>query len=453
MKTILISLLVFSSLLSCKAQEQATLKISNNQHYIVTQNNEPFFWLGGTAWEMLHRLNKEDTSLYLKDRASKGFTVIQTVILAESDGLTVPNANGDLPLINQDPTKINENYFKHIDYVLKQADSLGLYIGLLPTWGDKFNKKWGAGPEIFTPKNAEIFGEILAKRYKNQSNIIWVLGGDRIPEKDVHTQIIQAMAKGIRKIDGNHLITYHPSGNVNASDYFNENWLDIDMYQTGHSRDVKDYEYIEKSKKTAIRPIINGEPRYENIKDRFWEEGAHLWMDDTDVRTSAYWTMLSGAAGYTYGCNDIWQMYSIDKKPILEARTGWKQALHLQGSFDVMRMKKLISAFPWQEMKNDQSLILNKNQKDSTYIVSAIGNKKDFILAYTPMGKAINIDASKMTSEKINAFWYNPRSGESIKIGEYKTVETPEFKPWSTGRGSDFVLVILDSNSNYEIPE
>ena len=35
---------------------------------------------------------------------------------------------------------------------------------------------------------------------------------------------------------------------------------------------------------------------------------------DSDVRVSAYWSMISGAAGYTYGCNDIWQMYDIDKK-------------------------------------------------------------------------------------------------------------------------------------------
>jgi len=27
--------------------------------------------------------------------------------------------------------------------VFEKASELGLYIGLLPTWGDKFNKKWG----------------------------------------------------------------------------------------------------------------------------------------------------------------------------------------------------------------------------------------------------------------------------------------------------------------------
>jgi hypothetical protein len=113
--------------------------------------------LGGTAWELIHRLDKEEIDKYLTDRAEKGFTVIQTVILAELDGLNTPNAYGDKPLLNNDPTKLNKKYFELVDYVLDKADELGLYVGLLPTWGDKFNRKWGAGPEIFNTTNAEKF--------------------------------------------------------------------------------------------------------------------------------------------------------------------------------------------------------------------------------------------------------------------------------------------------------
>ena len=449
MKRILLVLVVIiSSTIKIQAQELPLLKVSHDKHYIVTENNEPFFWLGGTAWEMLHRLNKEETIIYLKDRASKGFTVIQTVLLAELDGLNTPNAYGDIPLINNDPTKLNEEYFKHVDYVIQQAQKLGLYIGLLPTWGDKFNKKWGVGPEIFTLENAEIYGELLAKRYQNQNNIIWILGGDRVPENNKHFEIIRSMARGIRKADTLHLITYHPLGGKRATEFFNEEWLDLDMFQSSHSRRAKDYEFVEASRKVTFqRPVINGEPRYENIPDRFWEKGVHDWMDDSDVRTTAYWSMLAGAAGYTYGCNDIWQMYSIDKEPVIYARTDWDEAIHLPGSKHVMYMKKLLESFPWQNMINDQSIILNENRGDSTYIVCAIGNKKDFILSYTPMGKPIKLDLSKMSVKKVKAFWYNPRTGKYVSIGEYKVTDKPEFKPWSFGRGSDFVLVVLNINS------
>ncbi len=443
-------LVLIASVLIAQAQELPLLKISQDNHYLVTENQEPFFWLGGTAWELLHRLNEEETLIYLKDRAGKGFTVIQTVILAELDGLTTPNRNGDLPLINQDPTQINESYFRHVDHVIRQAQDLGLYIGLLPTWGDKFNKKWGVGPEIFTPDNAEIYGEILARRYIDQNNIIWILGGDRNPENNRHREIIRAMARGIRKADTKHLISYHPmGGGTTAAEFFNEEWLAIDMFQSGHDRNVNIYDLVQKGRGlTPTRPVVNGEPLYENIPNRFWTTDQALWLNDADVRRSAYWTMLSGAAGYTYGCNDIWQMYSAGQEPVIQARTDWSEAMSLPGSTHMQYMKELLVSFTWQQMVNDQSVILNDNPFGLEYMVCSVDREGGFLLAYTPGGRSMKLDLSKLNARKVKASWYNPRSGKSVLIGEYEVTETPEFMPWSTGPGSDFVLVIIDVDSD-----
>jgi len=68
------------------------LRVSENHRFLVTADGRPFFWLGDTAWELFHRLNREEATRYLEDRASKGFTVIQAVALAELDGLNTPNA-------------------------------------------------------------------------------------------------------------------------------------------------------------------------------------------------------------------------------------------------------------------------------------------------------------------------------------------------------------------------
>ena len=59
------------------------LKVSDNHRFLVYEDGKPFFWLGDTAWELFHRLNREDAARYLEDRAKKGFTVIQGVALAE----------------------------------------------------------------------------------------------------------------------------------------------------------------------------------------------------------------------------------------------------------------------------------------------------------------------------------------------------------------------------------
>src|SRR5690554_4837157 len=97
------------------------LKISPDRRYLVTEDGQPFFWLGDTAWEMIHRLNKEEVLFYLQDRAAKGFNVVQTVILAELDGLGTPNAYGHKPLIGHDPCQPNDAYFQFVDQIIQWA--------------------------------------------------------------------------------------------------------------------------------------------------------------------------------------------------------------------------------------------------------------------------------------------------------------------------------------------
>src|SRR6186997_353908 len=87
------------------AQPLPRLKVSDNRRFLVTADNQPFFWLGDTAWELFHRLTREDAERYLRKRAEQRFTVIQAVALAEFDGLVEPNAYGHLPLRNNDPTQ------------------------------------------------------------------------------------------------------------------------------------------------------------------------------------------------------------------------------------------------------------------------------------------------------------------------------------------------------------
>src|ERR1700712_1479291 len=167
--------------------------ISSNHRYLL-KDGKPFFWLGDTGWELFHRLNREEADRYLKRRAEQGFTVIQAVLLAEFDGLHTPNANGDLPLLNDNPSTPNEKYFKYVDYIIDKAASFNINIALLPTWGDKiFKSSWGAGPEIFNEQNAAVYASWLANRYKDRKNIIWILGGDRIPRVPGDLNIWRAM--------------------------------------------------------------------------------------------------------------------------------------------------------------------------------------------------------------------------------------------------------------------
>ncbi|HKG06119.1 MAG TPA: glycoside hydrolase family 140 protein [Pedobacter sp.] len=424
----------------------AQLKVSPDHRFLQTTSGKPFFWLGDTAWELFHKLNREEADLYLKNRAEKGFTVIQAVILAELDGLNKPNPYDARPLIDNDPAKPNEAYFKHVDYIVKKAEQLGLIIAMLPSWGDKWNKAWGQGPEIFSPQNAEIFGEYLGKRYKNNA-IIWVMGGDRDIADQIDREIITAMATGLKKGDGGkHLITFHPQGGRSSSDFFkDDSWMDFNMSQTGHSKESKNYRFNTKHLNIKpLRPHLDGEPRYEDHPNDF-NPGEKGWMDDFDARQTAYWSLLSGACGHTYGDHNIWQMFN-GSNPISWARTHWKVALDQPGAMQVGLMKRLFERYNWQRLTPDQSVIAKDNPETLEYEVAAVSQDGDFLMAYLPYGRKTVLNTKKLKAPKLKASLFNPRDGRSTDLGLFDNIGTKAIAPTSEGRGSDWVVIIEQQN-------
>ncbi len=457
-------ILLLTLLISCFANAQTRtpaptaqpswqkLYIIKDKRFISQGNGKAFFWVGDTAWELFHRLSREEADLYLKNRADKGFNVIQAVALAEFDGLPQPNAYGHLPLVNNDPAQPNEAYFKHVDYVIDKAAQHNMFVGLLPTWGDKFNKKWGAGPEIFTPENARIYGEFLGKRYKNK-NVIWMLGGDRSPETEAHYKIIRAMAEGLKAGDGgSRLMTYHPMGDSNSAAFFHQDaWLNFNMFQSGHgSRDKKNYVFTRQNHYLfPVKPTLDGEPRYEDHPINWKPELGYF--DDFDIRQAAWWSVLAGAAGHTYGCHDIWQFFDPNRNPPVSfARTHWKRAMDLPGAYQMGYLRRLMDSHPWWRLMPEQRIIKNANPEDGAYQMAAISEDMNFLMAYTPHGKPLQIDLSMLTAApRLLAYWYNPRDGVSIKIGELKNEGTVEFKPYAAGPGTDWVLVLDEATQSW----
>ncbi len=438
--------------------KHGSLKVSENKRFIEHEDGTPFFYLGDTAWELFHRLNREETEKYLENRRSKGFTVIQAVVLAENDGLKTPNAYGEVPLIDLDPARPNEKYFEHVDFIVNKAEELGLYIGMLPTWGDKVTvEHGGAGPVIFNPQNAKVYGEFLGRRYKDKP-IIWILGGDRnVSSKDLF-DIWKSMAEGLRKGDGNcHLITFHPRGGKSSSAWFQkEDWLSFNMYQSAHMEHFnKVYEFAEHDYRlNPIKPFVDGEPAYEDIPVRFWEfcnwenplrvpaevldnerlikDRSHFklgYFTDYDVRVHAYWDLLAGACGYTYGNNAIWQMFKKGGPVAIPCLYDWHESLDRPGADDMRYVKALFESRSFSKLIPDQSVIYGNNPKDSTHIRASVASDGSFLLVYLAIGQPATVVTKKIAGQKINAWWYNPRNGESVKIGEFDNSGSREFDP------------------------
>jgi hypothetical protein len=436
----------------------AQLRVSKNQRFLETAEGKPFFWLGDTAWELFHRLSREEAEMYLKNRAAKGFTVIQAVVLAEMDGLHTPNYYGDVPLEDDDPAKPREAYFQHVDFIIQKAEQAGLYIGLLPTWGDKLYKdRWGTGPEIFNTGNAKVYGRWIGARYKNQKNIIWILGGDRNPRNESDVAVWRAMAEGIAEAVGGNdkaLMTFHPQPTPvedgGSSKWFHHDaWLDFNMFQTGHCRENNLWDRIEVVyNRKPVKPVLDGETLYEDHPVCF--NAADLGTANAyDVRKHAYIDVFAGAFGHTYGCHDVWQMYAPHRTPVNGPHYPWYVALDLPGASQMKYLRALMESRPFFDRVPDQSVLLNTSGANDR-IQATRGN--DYIFVYSSQGKRITIAATKISGREIAAWWYNPRNGEVKEIGTFTKQPKHEFTPPTTGYGQDWVLVIDDASKSFNKP-
>lgn len=425
------------------------LRVSADGRRLTLADGRPFFWLGDTAWELFHKLSREEAEHYLRQRASLGFNVVQAVALAELDGLEEGNAYGSMPLRKNDagaydPTLPDTSgvysYWDHVDYIVDQAAALGIYIALLPTWGDKFNVKHGKGPVIFTPSNARLYGKWFGARYRDCPNIVWVLGGDRPMEDFEHFAIIRGMAEGLKEGDGGaHLMSFHPAGARSSSlNAHREAWLDFNMIQSGHGeRDITNYARVQADYRLEpAKPTIDAEPCYEDIPIGF--DPRNGYFDAADVRRAAYYAVFSGALGHTYGHHSVWSM--AREGGGAEFLYAWQEAIHRPGAAQMQHLRTLMEAYAERGMAPDDS-VLASNHKGANRMVAMKGER--CAMVYTPNGVEVAVEADLFRGKQPEAAaWYDPRTGtyhEAAACGEQGSAK---FRPPSSGRGEDWVLVV-----------
>lgn len=441
------------------------LKVSANRRFVVHADGTPFFYLGDTAWELFHRLDRADAEKYLETRRRQGFTVVQGVLLAEFDGLDEPNAYGHRPLVEHDPARPDvkpgprNDYWDHVDDLVAMAAERGLYMGLLPTWGDKAGpKKWGQGPVIFNAENARTYGRFLGERYRDAPNVIWILGGDRpaVDDKEGDFRAVwHAMASAIEAATGGrHLITYHPMGGRSSSEWFHETpWLDFNMLQSGHgAKDGANHKMIAADYgRSPAKPVLDGEPRYEDHPVN-WKPDLG-WFDDYDVRQAAYWALFAGAFGHTYGCHDVWQMLTPARKPVSSARTPWREAIELPGAWQMGHVRRLMLSRPFLSRIPDAALVAGGQGEGADHVEATRDRDGAYAFVYVSTGRAVTVDLGRLSGARVKGWWFDPRTGGATTIGEWPREAMRAFTPPGTpGRGNDWVLVLDDASKRFPPP-
>ena len=442
------------------SQPLARVQASADGHFLETEYGEPFFWLGDTAWELFHRLNREEAARYFADRQEKRFTVIQAVVLAEFDGLNTPNAYGERPLLDKDPTRPNGAYFAYVDELVQMAANHDLYVGLLPTWGDKVTQMWGVGPMVFDRQNAHAYGRFLGERYRDQTNLIWILGGDRPPVRDDDDwrPVWRAMAAGIEEGTGGvTLMTYHPAGGpVSTAAWLQEEtWLDIHMMQSGHNggRDVPVWDCITSDyARTPARPTLDGEPNYEDHPVSPWPtwDPTNGYFRDHDVRKQLYRSVFAGGCGVTYGNHSIWQFACERHGAINHAERDWSSALDRPGAAQVCHLRALMESRPYFTRVPDQSILVSAEGERAHHVRATRDRAGSYAFVYLPLALPVTVKLEVISGDLVQAWWYVPCTGEAIAIDQFSAKGTKTFTP--PGYHPDWVLVLDDAACDFSAP-
>ncbi|NLJ97450.1 MAG: DUF4038 domain-containing protein [Clostridiales bacterium] len=440
--------------------------VSENKRYLMYESGKPFFWLGDTAWLLFQNLSFDEAEKYIKNRADKGFNVIKAVIVHKP---TDANFYGEHALYDESITKTfvdgspdleHENsYWNHIDRILDMAEEAGLYLGLLPVWGSV------ADSGCLNDVNVVEYGTWLAKHFKERNNVVWIIGGDT--KGDEHLDLWNTLGNTIKSHDPGKLMTFHPYGRTQSSYWFHEaSWLDFNMFQSGHRRynqKVKanedqsfnlyigqdNWRYVVDSyQKAPIKPTLDGEPSYESIPQGLHDPTQPYW-DANDVRRYAYWSVFAGSCGHTYGHNSIIQMHKPDgRKGAYGVREYWYDAIDAEGASQMHHLKDLLLSVPYFERIPDQSVIDGDVGEKYDRLLATRGDS--YLFVYTFTGRSIRIKMGKISGDKVNAFWFDPKTGKMQKAGVYDNKGVLEFTPPNNdAAGPDYVLVLVDSNKNY----
>ena len=446
------------------------LRISGNGRYFVKPDGTPFTWLADTAWTVPARLKWDDVQHYMKTRREQGFTVLQMVVLDPEYNEEMRNPCGIRALNNGDILDPNEAYFSYVDWVLDQAEAYGFYVLLLPVWGELVvGWDWSGNdhPVYVKEENAFAYGKWLGARMSSRRNIVWCLGGDRMPVcrgvdyRPVWRQMAEGLSEGLTgkrlRYDADReewrklLITYHAcheaeTGECSTFSYWTpaDQWISFTMLQSGHGLYKKNYELIEAERRPKslpqdvpgtlsedapgtlaqassgaaelIYPVWDGEPAYEMMPTCWPVEDLNSFHGTYMVRKRAYWALLAGAFGHTYGHASVWCTATEKDKNVI-CRHTWAEAIQSEGSKQMKILRDFMEAYPPAYCEPCQERLLRQaaaedvldEHEQAAVCTDPSGQRQ--LLVYFAAETEEKIRLGDLFDGPVCGSWFNPADG------------------------------------------
>ncbi|NUQ01710.1 MAG: DUF4038 domain-containing protein [Armatimonadetes bacterium] len=328
------------------------LRVAAGGRHLEQADGTPFFWLGDTWWMALcGRLRGDEFETLARDRVAKGFNLIQLVagLFPDMAGYDPRGANEGGQAWLPDWAGPNPAWWDHADGKVRALVEAGLMPALLGCWGyyllwlgvarmkrhwRYLIARWGAYPVVW----------VLA----GEGAMPWYLTDTRDEDRAAQIEGWSELARYVRATDPfGRLITIHPTDQ--ATKQVNDRaLLDLDMLQTGHG-DWRTAAPTLRLVSGAVGeepplPVINGEVCYEGIGGGCGPQ----------IQRLMFWlSILSGARGYTYGANGLWQV-NRDDEPYGPSPHGmawggptWDEAMRLPGGAQLGLARRLLERYEW----------------------------------------------------------------------------------------------------------
>jgi hypothetical protein len=286
-----------------------------------------------------------------------------------------------------------------VDDLVELAAGLGLVLAMLPTWGYYVNDV-----QTVTADNAFEYGRWLGARYREAPNIIWVLGGDRIPTG--YEEVTRQLAAGLQAGDGGaHLISYHPCGERSSAQFFhNEDWLDFNMIETWTA-----WSRVYPSVQTDLllhptKPVVLAEGAYEDGPE--YPLGP---ITPLIIRRQAWWAFMAGGF-YSNGHNQNWRIES-----------NWEDILTAPGAAQMQVYKQIITSRPWWRMVPDQCMFEIGISSERTLNAAKRTADNTFAMIYLSSQCHVRLNIDRILTQRVRATWVNPQNGEELAAGDYAT--------------------------------
>ena len=342
-------------------------QLAPSRRALLHPDGTPLFLVIDTAWAMPWRAEVSDVEDYARDRAAKGFNAVLLMTVQPDMHATGPRGRnieegfevGFHDLAEGHLNRLDPEYFAYLDQIVGVLVAHGITPVLQPVF---FGFGWKgldvAGPVIPTDEYAR-YARYLVARYGAQP-VIYLPGADGAGDEPQ----IEAAGREIEVWDaykqatGIHYRPHHTNAVHQDAD-----WLDFQSCQTGHAGDHVPDRVATMWAAQPPKAVINGEPSYENSGRpgvaAGWWQGHESWSN-----------VCAGALlGVAYGAASLWQWRLHPGEPghepyFLAADSGWREALHFEGSRYVGLVGKILAGLPladaapcWDVSTNSRGLL------------------------------------------------------------------------------------------------